>query len=192
MSSLKGITEEDLDCIVCQEPAKNAVNCVKCQNILCESHFPPIEKCPYCQTKPFNHKKMGSSDDSSPNWKCHVRSAERLFRVEIFKLTLNSSVQNVKLQNRMETKICTQALPLHRLQKVWWLVFSRRRMLSESQLENSRQYIAKGNQIEKQVTGKAKVWSSWNVFYKRNCSPKQWLSTSQMGQHGAVDAWSRR
>ena len=116
---LKGITEEDLDCIICQEPAKNAANCVKCQNILCESHFPPIEKCPYCQTKPFNHKKMGSSGDSFPNLKCHVRSAERPFRVEIFKLTLNSSVQNVKLQNRMETKICTQALPLHRLQKVW-------------------------------------------------------------------------
>ena len=103
---LQGITEKDLDCVVCQEPAENAVNCVKCQNILCESHLISTLDVPDTANRHHSrHKPTGSSDDSSPNWKCHVRSAERPFRVETCQLTLKHSVQNEKWQNRVEPKI---------------------------------------------------------------------------------------
>ena len=50
---LKGLSENDLECVVCQDPAVNAVNCVKCQNIVCESHLSKLSTCPTCKSTPF-------------------------------------------------------------------------------------------------------------------------------------------
>ena len=56
---LQGITEEDLQCIICQEPAENAVNCDKCQNILCKTHLSQLSKCPMCKSTPFKTQPNG-------------------------------------------------------------------------------------------------------------------------------------
>ena len=53
LKELQGLSEKDLECGVCLEPAENAVCCVKCDNILCESHLSKLSKCPYCNSTPF-------------------------------------------------------------------------------------------------------------------------------------------
>ena len=101
----QGLSEKWLECAVCTEPTENAVHCGKCQNILCESHLPQSQSARTDKPHHSNHKKMGSSNNSSLTWKCHFPSAERRFHVEICRLTKKSSVAK-NMHNRVELKVC--------------------------------------------------------------------------------------
>ena len=56
---LQGLSEKDLECVVCQEPAEKAVNCVACDNIMCESHISKLLMCPFCKSTPFKTQPNG-------------------------------------------------------------------------------------------------------------------------------------